>query len=111
MGIGLRGAACLVVQSVYGVKEMKQVARHLIMVALAGSAAGSAILSLGACGSRKSLERVDGMPATPTAYGADQPDTPDEMMISEPQDRPNRTIEPLLRSQERPDDPFSPPPK
>lgn len=67
-------------------------------------------LSLSACGSRKSLKATPGMDPTPVAHGADKPATPDEMLDTGPQTRPDRSAEPLKRSQERPDDPFDLPP-
>lgn len=67
-------------------------------------------LSFSACGSRKSLKAVPGMEPTPVAHGAEKPATPDDMLKTGPQARPDRSAEPLLRSQERAEDPFNLPP-
>lgn len=73
--------------------------------------AAAAVISLGACGSRKGLEPKPGMAPVPVAHGASQPATPAELMQPSTQARPDRTVEPLNRSQERPkEDPFDLPP-
>lgn len=71
---------------------------------------GFAALALSACGSRKALQATPGMSPPPVAYGADKPATPAGMMRPDMQARPDRSAEPLKRSQERPDDPFDLPP-
>lgn len=71
---------------------------------------GVVALSLSACGSRKSLKATPDMAPTPVAHGAAKPATPDEMLQTGPQPRPDRSAEPLLRSQERAEDPFDLPP-
>lgn len=68
------------------------------------------VLALSACGSRKALKARPGMDPAPVAYGADRAATPAEMVQPDRQARPDRSAEPLLRSQERPDDPFDLPP-
>ncbi len=69
------------------------------------------LASLSACGSRKGLEPKPGMAPVPVAHGASQPASAAELMQPSPQARPDRTAEPLKRSQERPsEDPFDLPP-
>lgn len=68
-------------------------------------------LALSACGSRKGLTPREGTPPVPAAYGASRPATSDEMVEPSTQARPDRNVEPLLRSQEREEDPFDLPPQ
>ncbi|MGD9810776.1 MAG: hypothetical protein AB7U35_05485 [Sphingobium sp.] len=75
------------------------------IVALAGLA-----LALGGCGSRKDLTAAPGMDPVPVAHGATEPETPAELMRPSTQARPDRSAEPLRRSQEREPDPFDLPP-
>lgn len=82
--------------------------RHAIVL-LAAVSTLSATLS--ACGSRKDLKPTEGMKPVPTARGADRPDTPAELMTPDAQSRPDRNAEPLIKSQERAEDPFDLPPK
>lgn len=66
--------------------------------------------SLSACGVRKDLNEKPGMTQAPIARGADKPQTPEEMTRFETQARPDRSGEPLFRSEERRDDHFDLPP-
>lgn len=70
----------------------------------------SALASLGACGSRTALQRTPDMTPVPVAQGAEQPETSDQLMEPDIQARPDRSAEPLRRSQERQEDPFDLPP-
>lgn len=71
---------------------------------------GCVVLALAGCGSRKALKAKPGMDPAPVAYGSVRAKNPDEMMQPDMQARPDRSAEPLTRSQERADDPFSLPP-
>jgi hypothetical protein len=62
------------------------------------------------CGSRKSLTRPAGMAPVPTAIGAKAPASSDQLMEHSVQAKPDRSAEPILRSQQRQDDPFDLPP-
>jgi len=73
--------------------------RTAIMIAAACSV-------LVACGSRQSLKPKEGAPSVPVAIGAEKAATSDELMEPSAQARPDRSAEPLKRSQEREDDPF-----
>jgi hypothetical protein len=77
--------------------------RHAIVLLAAASA-------LSACGARKDLKPTEGMKPVPVARGADRPDTPAELMTPDTQSRPDRNAEPLIKSQERQEDPFDLPP-
>jgi len=61
---------------------------------------------LAACGSRQALTPREGAPPVPVAMGAEKPATSGELMEPSTQARPDRSAEPLKRSQEREDDPF-----
>ncbi len=71
---------------------------------------GCVALALSGCGARKALKAKPGMEPVPVAYGAASAKTPAEMMEPDMQARPDRSAEPLLRSQERGEDPFNLPP-
>lgn len=71
----------------------------------------AAALALSGCGSRKALTAKPGTPPVPVAYGADKPATSDAMVEPSTQARPDRNVEPLLRSMERKPDPFDLPPQ
>ncbi len=68
------------------------------------------LLGLSACGSRMPLAARPGMEPVPVARGAEVPATPAQLMEPGIQARPDRSAEPLKRSQEREDDPFDLPP-
>jgi len=72
--------------------------------------AASALAALSGCGARKELRRPAGMSAVPTARGAEEPATPDQLMRPSEQARPDRSAEQLKQSQERQADPFDLPP-
>ncbi|MEZ5713210.1 MAG: hypothetical protein R3E11_11300 [Sphingobium sp.] len=82
---------------------MRRVGSTLLIAALCTSVA--------ACGSRKALKPVEGAPPVPVAVGAEAPETSDELMEASTQARPDRSAEPLKRSQEREEDPFDLPPQ
>ncbi|GGI67936.1 hypothetical protein GCM10007973_01340 [Polymorphobacter multimanifer] len=69
-----------------------------------------ALLALAACGKQGALRPVP--PATPPQKPADaiRALTPDEMLKLPPQAIPGRVDDPLLQSQDRPDDRFNLPP-
>ncbi|MGE4409213.1 MAG: hypothetical protein AB7D33_01430 [Sphingobium sp.] len=69
------------------------------------------MVALSACGSRMPLTGKPGAQPVPVARGADRPETPAELMQPEMQSRPDRSAEPLKRSQKREDDPFDLPPR
>ena len=66
--------------------------------------------ALTACGSRQRLTAPTGSKPIPTALGSKTPASPDQLMQQMTQARPDRSAEPLKRSQERQDDPFDLPP-
>ncbi|MFO1261141.1 MAG: hypothetical protein U1E68_08725 [Sphingomonadaceae bacterium] len=68
------------------------------------------LLALAGCGSRKDLALKPGQTPAPVARGAERSQTPDEMTRFETQARPDRSGEPILKSQERRDDTFDLPP-
>lgn len=68
------------------------------------------LLMLSACGSRMPLVAKPGMEPVPVARGAEEPATPAELIEPSTQARPDRSAEPLKRSQKREDDPFDLPP-
>lgn len=68
------------------------------------------VLALSACGSRKELTPAEGMTPVPVARGAEEPATPAELVTPDSQARPDRSAEPLKRSEERQPDPFDLPP-
>ena len=70
----------------------------------------SACALLAGCGSRQPLKRDAGVPPVPVAMGAKEPATSDELMQPSTQARPDRSAEPLKRSEERQEDPFDLPP-
>lgn len=72
--------------------------------------AASVLAALTGCGARKGLQRPAGMSPVPTARGAEEPATPDQLMRPGEQARPDRSAEPLKQSQERQADPFDLPP-
>lgn len=69
------------------------------------------MVTLSACGSSKDLTRPAGMTPVPTAVGAKAPATSSQLMEPSAQARPDRSAEPILRSQQRQDDPFDLPPE
>lgn len=69
-----------------------------------------AFAALSACGGRQTLQRTPEMGAMPVARGASAAPTPDELMQPGTQARPDRSSEPLSRSERRADDPFDLPP-
>ncbi|GGE19123.1 hypothetical protein GCM10011529_27050 [Polymorphobacter glacialis] len=69
-----------------------------------------ALLALAACGKQGGLTPVPPRPAPLQASDAIRPATPTEMLVLPPQSLPNRVDDPLLRSQDRPDDRFNLPP-
>ncbi|WEK47575.1 MAG: hypothetical protein P0Y56_04580 [Candidatus Andeanibacterium colombiense] len=74
-------------------------------------AAAAMLILLSACGQTADLKPETGraLPAAP--YGrADQP-TAEELVAPVPQAAPERSVELLTRSQERPNDPFDLPPE
>ncbi|WP_373489076.1 hypothetical protein [Blastomonas sp.] len=71
---------------------------------------GCAALALGACGSRQKLTAVEGTAPVPRAYGAEKPQSVDELLKPSAQARPERNVELQRRSQAREDDPFDLPP-
>lgn len=68
------------------------------------------LFALSACGSRMPLVAKPGMEPVPVACGAERPATPGELIEPDIQARPDRSAEPLKRSQKREDDPFDLPP-
>lgn len=68
------------------------------------------IAALAGCGSRKELALNPGQTPAPVARGAERSETPGEMTRFETQARPDRSGEPILRSEERRDDAFNLPP-
>lgn len=68
------------------------------------------LVALAGCGSRKDLALKPGQTPAPVARGAERSQTPDEMTRFETQARPDRSGEPIIRSQERRDDMFDLPP-
>lgn len=68
-------------------------------------------LVLSGCGASQKLSRPTGSAPVPTAHGADAPATAERLMQPSTQAKPGRQAEPLLRSTERPDDPFDLPPQ
>jgi hypothetical protein len=67
-------------------------------------------LTCSACGSRQRLQAPAGSKAIPTAYGAKVPANADQLVQQNAQARPDRSSEPLNRSDVRADDPFDLPP-
>jgi len=68
------------------------------------------LFALSACGSRMPLAARPGMEPVPKARGAEEADTPSRLMEPDIQARPDRSAEPLKRSEERQTDPFDLPP-
>jgi hypothetical protein len=82
-----------------------------IFMKLAGPMALVAGLSaLAACGRVQPLRATSDMQPLPPAYGATGSASADALTTMTTQQRPNRGSEPLVRSQQRPDDPFDLPP-
>ncbi len=79
-------------------------------IVAAALAAVPVAFALSACGSRMPLVAGPGAEPVPVARGAEKPATPAELMKPEMQTRPDRSAEPLKRSQRREDDPFDLPP-
>ena len=73
----------------------------LVLCALAGMAG---------CGSRTPLQRPAGVEPVPAARGEEQPPASAELMEPGVQALPDRSAEPLKRSDERTVDPFDLPP-
>ncbi len=68
-------------------------------------------LPLAACGQTGDLEPVEGTSLPPAPYGADQPLTAAELLETDPQAVPERSVELRQESEEREDDPFDLPPE
>lgn len=69
-----------------------------------------ALLSLGACGSTHSLKPPQGEALPPKPYGATATPTAEDLFDPPTQARPSRTIDVLIRSQEREGDEYDLPP-
>lgn len=83
---------------------------HIVRIALSGALMIATLGGLSGCGARKDLRRPEGVSAVPMARGAEEPETPDQLMRPSEQARPDRSAEPLKQSQERQVDPFDLPP-
>lgn len=77
---------------------MRRIHTSIMIIAACGA--------LAACGSRQPLKQKEGAPPVPVALGAEDAATSGELMEPSAQARPDRSAEPLKRSQEREDDPF-----
>ncbi len=75
------------------------------------AAALALILTLTACGRVGELEPVEGASLPPAPYGAQQPLTAAELLVSDPVAVPERSVELRSESEEREDDPFDLPPE
>ncbi len=75
------------------------------------AAALTLILTLAACGRVGELEPVEGTSLPPAPYGAQQPLTAAELLVSDPVAVPERSVELRSESEEREDDPFDLPPE
>lgn len=73
--------------------------------------AAALALPLAACGQMGDLEPVEGTSLPPAPYGADQPLTAAELLETDPQATPERSVELRRESEEREDDPFDLPPE
>lgn len=68
-------------------------------------------LALSACGRMADLEPVEGASLPPAPYGAGDPPTAAQLLETEPQAVPERSVELRSVSEEREDDPFDLPPE
>ncbi|MES2699820.1 MAG: hypothetical protein V4647_09445 [Pseudomonadota bacterium] len=68
-------------------------------------------LALSACGRMADLEPVEGASLPPAPYGAGEPPSAEQLLASEPQAVPERSVELRSVSEEREDDPFDLPPE
>lgn len=75
------------------------------------TAALTLLLTLTACGRVGELEPVEGTSLPPAPYGASQPLTAAELLVSDPVAVPERSVELRSESEEREDDPFDLPPE
>jgi predicted small lipoprotein YifL len=75
------------------------------------AAALTLLLTLTACGRVGELEPVEGTSLPPAPYGASQPLTAAELLVSDPVAVPERSVELRSESEEREDDPFDLPPE
>jgi predicted small lipoprotein YifL len=75
------------------------------------AAASLLILSLAACGRMGDLEPVEGTSLPPAPYGASEPLSAAELLVSDPVAVPERSVELRSESEEREDDPFDLPPE
>lgn len=75
------------------------------------TAALTLLLTLTACGRVGELEPVEGTGLPPAPYGASQPLTAAELLVSDPVAVPERSVELRSESEEREDDPFDLPPE
>jgi hypothetical protein len=66
---------------------------------------------LAACGQKRDLIPPPGHDLPPVPYGADHQPTAEELLVSDPQAAPERSVELRRRSEEREDDPFDLPPE
>ncbi|MEO5705401.1 MAG: hypothetical protein ABIT10_11280 [Alteraurantiacibacter sp.] len=68
-------------------------------------------MALSACGRTADLEPVEGASLPPAPYGAGDPPNAEQLLASEPQAVPDRSVELRSVSEEREDDPFDLPPE
>ncbi len=68
-------------------------------------------LLLAACGQMGDLEPLEGSSLPPAPYGATDPLTAEELLETDPQAAPERSVELRRESEEREDDPFDLPPE
>jgi hypothetical protein len=71
----------------------------------------SFLLLLAACGRMGDLEPPEGASLPPAPYGASQPLTAEELLETDPQAAPERSVELRSDVEEREDDPFDLPPE
>ncbi|WP_271078389.1 LPS translocon maturation chaperone LptM [Aurantiacibacter sp. MUD61] len=67
--------------------------------------------ALAACGQRAPLEPAAGETLPPPPYGVSEPLTAEELLETDPQAVPERSVELRRESEEREDDPFDLPPE
>ncbi len=68
-------------------------------------------LTLTACGRMGELEPVEGTSLPPAPYGASEPLSAADLLVSDPVAVPERSVELRSDSEEREDDPFDLPPE
>ena len=68
------------------------------------------LLAVG-CAQKKDLKPVASAPLPPAPYGSDHRPSAEELLKSDPQAAPQRSVELRTRSEERQDDPFDLPPE